>query len=101
MYTMQQVIDANRAAGHHWFDWSTMRFFRTRLCPNTVKGLPDGGALFVTSECGPDRVRRYSVRRAHPRGAVSTIGGFQAYATRAQAFAALRNIHALESAVAS
>ena len=101
MHTMQQVIDANKAAGHHWFERPTMRFLRTRLCPNTVKGLPDGGALFVTSECGPDRVRRYSVRRALPTGGIDTVGAFQAYATRSAALVALCRLHAGWKAVAS
>lgn len=89
MYTMQQIKEANRALGHHWFDPGAMRFFGTRLCPATVKGLPDGGALFVSSEQPPHGPRGYGVRRVHPNGAVETLGEVCQYRTRKAALAAL------------
>lgn len=91
METMREVIAANRAAGHHWFDRDTMRFFRTRLCPATVTALPDGGALFVASDVPPHGPRAYAVRRAHADGSVETLGVVCEFRTRAQAIAALKH----------
>lgn len=45
----------------HWFDASTMRFFNTRLTSH-FKKLSDAEYLFVTTEKGPDNVRKASLR---------------------------------------
>ena len=61
MDTMMNTIKTHaKAAGSHWFDADTMRFFKSRVLPKvyvTTKGL-----AFVTSEQGPDMKRAYSVR---------------------------------------
>lgn len=50
--------------GRHWFDKSTSRFFRSRY-PEGGYTTEDGKmTFFVTSECGPSSVRRYTVRVA-------------------------------------
>jgi len=58
------TIDTIKAAaareGSHWFDASTMSFFKSRILPQ-VSVTPKGLA-FVTSEQGPGRLRGYSVR---------------------------------------
>lgn len=96
----------------HWFDKSTMRFFRSKL-PTYAYRSADGGAyFFVTSEqfVGSDRVaapRKFSVRAMTYDGAawqIETWGKFQAYAESRHASkvartAAQRNLHrVLESA---
>lgn len=66
---------ANARAGGHWFDPDTVRFFRSRPASFAYRG--PGGLYFVTSERGPDNVRRYSVRRAIEGGKViRTVGEF-------------------------
>lgn len=82
--TMDDVIAANRAIGNHWFDASTMRFFKTRIESGLV-----AGKRFITSEKGPDEVRRYTVREAQPDGTIDTVGEFQQYRTRDAARAAI------------
>lgn len=47
----------------HWFDKDTMRFFKSRLTDNYQR-LSDTEALFITTERGPDDVRRATIRRA-------------------------------------
>jgi hypothetical protein len=84
--TMQDVIDANKSIGHHWFDRETLRFFNTRIESSLI-----AGEYFITSERVDDRDRRrYSLRRAKPDGTVETIGAFQAYASKSEALNAAR-----------
>lgn len=82
--SMAELKAANRAADLHWFDPATLRFFRSRV------GEIIGSGYFVSSEQGPDGVRRYTVRRGMADGSVDTVGEFQAHATRARALAAIR-----------
>lgn len=89
--TMDDVISANRAIGNHWFDADTMRFFKTRIESGAIPLHSENchKARFITSEKGPDGVRRYSVREAQPDGTIDTIGEFQQYRTRDKARAAI------------
>ena len=86
-YTIEQIKQANKASGHHWFSRDTMRFFGTRIM---CRVFPCGdGALFVTSDRHPHRGdgwrRRYSIRQVDAAGGIQTVGGFGAWCTRAQA----------------
>lgn len=83
MKTMQDVKAANAAAGHHWFEKSTMEFFNSRI----ESGLRNG-RFFVTSERCPwaDNTpepypRLYSIREAAANGTIDTYGEFQGYET--------------------
>lgn len=97
--TIEDVRAANRMVGGHWFDADTMRFFKTRIesglvACDWVEATADTPAhprrhRFVTSEKGPDGVRRYSVREALPDGSIATVGEFQGYRTLAAARAAI------------
>lgn len=69
------VKAANVRAGGHWFEPDAMRFFRSRPASFAYSGC--GGVYFVSSERGPDGVRRYSVRQAIEGGKViRTVGEF-------------------------
>lgn len=87
---MQDVIRANGEAGLHFFERATMRFFDSRVCPDTLAEGP-GGVFFVTSEQfrGSDGVRAarlYTVRHFYPEtGDVTTAGTFQKHASRESA----------------
>lgn len=83
--TVWDIEEANQRRGHHFFDEDTMRFFKSRILDGVY-----GGRFFVTSEKGPDNVRRYTVREAKADGSVDTYGDFQDYATAAQAKGAAR-----------
>jgi hypothetical protein len=83
-YTIEDIRLANEAAGKHWFDESSMRFFRTRIYEPVYHGT--GGVFFVTSEKSPDGERRYSVRQFHPEtGDVDTHGEFNSHRGKAAA----------------
>lgn len=78
---MNQIRQANKAAGFHWFDAATMRFFQSRVS-SRVYPLADGSCLFVSSERNGELARRYTVRHALTSGDIAdTPRGFQAFAT--------------------
>ena len=89
--TIDQIKEANKARGFHWFDPDTLRFFKSRIGGTVYQG--PGGVYFVTSERGPSGVRRYSVRQFHPStGGVDTVGDFQAYGSSASAGTVARKL---------
>ena len=85
---IHELREAVKAAGSHFFDADSMRFFDSRILPG-VWNAADGSAYFVTSErfrgsggyIGP---RLFSVRR-WANGTVDTVGKFQAHKTAGQA----------------
>lgn len=89
MFTeLDQVVEASRANGHHWFSPDTMRYFGTRLESPLIQG-----RWFITSECQDDATmpRMYTVRLVtDDRGTIETVGEFMAYATLAEAQTAIR-----------
>lgn len=73
LWTVNAIKDANRAAGGHWFDPDTMRFFGTRVLAEVYQG--PGGIYFVTSDKQYNGTRGYTVRRFDPAdGSPHTIG---------------------------
>ena len=74
-WTMREIRDAAAAAGIHWFEPGSMRFFGTELSRTIYQG--KGGIFFITSEKPPHGARRFSVRRFHPDdSSISTVGEF-------------------------
>ena len=86
--TVQGIEKANDYAGMHFFEPSTLRFFKSRIGGGTWYG-----RIFTTSEKGPDEVRRYTVRQQRSDGSIDSLGGFQAYDTATAA----RNAAEIES----
>ena len=78
-----------RAAGSHFFDRGTMKFFRSRVLPTVYTG--PGGVYFVTSEQFNDTsARRFTVRAFDPAKAdINTLGEFNEMG-RAEALALAR-----------
>jgi hypothetical protein len=93
MREIREFYDRNQPDGH-WFDAASMRFFKTRLPENGVE-LSCGGIYFVTRETNPSGVSAYTVRRQLHDGSIKTVGEFHAYATRAAANAAIKQIEIL------
>jgi hypothetical protein len=80
-WTINEIKEAVRAAGSHWFDPGSMRFFGTRVLPEVYQG--GGGVFFVTSEQPPHGERQYSVRQFDPDSAgIRTFGEFCAMSKR-------------------
>ncbi len=80
--TIDQIKDANKAAGYHFFSPDSLRFFGSRVLPTVY-----AGNVFITSEyTNWDRSdRAYTVRRLESDGTIETVGEFLGYATRAEA----------------
>lgn len=87
---MSRIVAAANAAGSHWFEPGSMRFFRTRL-PRSALTDSNGRSWFVTSEAQPGGPRRYSVRCFTPSsGSIATHGEFRSHTSRAAAIRAMR-----------
>lgn len=74
-WTVNSIKNAARAAGSHWFDPNTMRFFGTQVLPTVYQG--PGGVYFVTKDdqFNRDLPKRYTVRRFNPETKdISTAG---------------------------
>lgn len=82
-----EIRVANDNRGHHWFEPDTMKFFKSIVYPTVY-----GGCYFVTSEKGPDNVRRYSVRVCNLDGSISTVSNFQEFGTAAKAKAYAKSL---------
>ena len=75
-YTIEEIKEANRKAGQHFFDADTLRFFSSRIS-DVYCGL--GGVFFVTSEkkCFNDTTRVFTVRKFNSdNGHIDTVGNF-------------------------
>jgi hypothetical protein len=73
---MRTIKESNQLADKHFFDRSTMRFFRSKVATRR----PLGGQYFVTSEQeNPSAPRLYTVRQILESGDIITVGEFQQY----------------------
>jgi hypothetical protein len=96
LWTINDIKDHMRAAGSHWFDPGTMRFFKGRVLDEVYQG--PGGIFFVSSEKGPSEVRKYTVRRFTPEPAdIGTEGEFNEM-TKAQAIRAAKKAAGVDGA---
>ena len=76
---------ANKQAGQHFFDASTLRFFRSRVIAQVYDD-----RYFITSEQAPGGPRLYTVREAIDGGKrIKTVGKFQEHPTLWQARGAI------------
>jgi len=94
--TVNDIQREMRAAGSHWWDPDALRFFKSRVESPVYQG--PGGVYFVSSEEGPDEVRRYTVRRYNPAErdlhSEDAAGGFQAFGSSEDAMAAAQKLAA-------
>ena len=92
-YSTDDIMDANRRAGSHFFDADTMRFFKSRVSPQAYAGRL-GFLYFLTSERNLDQPREYSVRLFDPEqpAGIETVGEFGQYTTSAAAHKAARTM---------
>lgn len=86
-WTIEAIEAANKAAGLHFFDRDTLKFWGSKVSSTVHEG--PGGVYFVTSETAPfNGVRRSTVRKFVPiMGRVLTVGGLGDYGDNAAAHA--------------
>ena len=71
--TIEDIREANRRKGGHFFDPKTMRAFQSRVLDTVYEG--PGGIFFVTSERVDTGPRFYKVRHFYPdTGGITTCG---------------------------
>ncbi len=74
---LREVLDANDAAGQHFFDADTMEFFNSKLESDLIDG-----RFFITSErFDSNTAKQYTIRAAQDDGAIVTLGDFGQYQT--------------------
>lgn len=71
-----EIKTVNKAAGYHWFDRSTMRFFKSKIESGVY-----GGRFFVTSEQPPYGPRTFTIHEALPNGDIKTVSDFLPFST--------------------
>ena len=92
---VEEIREANAAAGLFFFSPSTMRFFDSRVGSRVY-----GGRYFVTSERFSEASPRlYTVRRAEDDGSIEDASGFQEYTTAAEARLAAIALARVEAAL--
>lgn len=88
--SINEIKQANKRIGHHWFDPDTMSFFNSKIESDVIYG-----KYFITSEmCGigflgefmgmnpsPTYLRKFSIRIANEDGSIDTVGDFQQFDT--------------------
>lgn len=86
MMRLDEFKELSERKGKHWFKPDTMRFFKSKIHEwDVITG------RFISSEKGPDEVRRYTVRQANfETGDVETVGRFQEFKTLHRARKAMR-----------
>lgn len=90
-WTVNDIKDAARANGSHWFDPDTMRSFGTRVLPTVYQG--PGGIYFVTHDDQYRRElpKRYTVRTFDPDTArIGNHGELNEHSTAEEAKAAAK-----------
>lgn len=76
--TIQEIEQANKAAGQLWFSSGAVRYFASGIDLEVYEG--PGGVFFVSSEKALREPRAYTVRQFHPdTGRVSTVGEFNVW----------------------
>lgn len=95
VHNINSIVGVERLAekhGSHFFSPDTMRFFKSKTLYDVFPS--KNGVYFVTSEKKgfSDNTRVFNVRFIDINtGSISTIGGFGAYETRAQALTGALN----------
>ncbi|MHB1952339.1 MAG: DUF7447 family protein [Sulfobacillus sp.] len=84
--TISEIRARNRAAGFHFFDRKTMRYFRSKIYPYVY-----GGRYFVTRETDPDGKTGYTVRQAGADGRIKP-GQYMVHATLDDARTAAKHL---------
>lgn len=99
LWTINEIKDHMRAAGSHWFDPDTMRFFKGRVLDEVYQG--PGGIYFVSSERHNDDPRKYTVREfVADTSDIKTAGEFNVM-TKAKAIAQAKRLAQVDGASAS
>lgn len=87
MRHIDNVIEANKAAGGTFFENRTVLYFSNKVLPTMY-----GGKYFISYDIMEDEGKRYSVRLALPSGLIKLVGDRHAYASKSEAKEAIRTL---------
>lgn len=83
--SIEDLKQANEDAGYHWFDKDSMEFFDSVVYPGLIQH-PEG-AYFISSErFDSESPRLFTVRFTHFTGETNTVGPFQGFNSKAEAW---------------
>ena len=89
VFTISEIMEANKNAGYHFFDKQTLHFFNSLILPTIYEG-----RFFITSEkdkYATNNVRKYTLREFLPeKSNIRTIGNYCEFETRRDAVSALK-----------
>lgn len=75
--SIEDIMQANEENGNCFFHPDTINFFGSVVYPEIYRG-----QYFITGENNFDGSEfRFTIRKAHSNGRISTVGQFQEYAT--------------------
>lgn len=80
MRHIDNVIEANKAAGGSFFDTRTVLYFKDKVLPTMY-----GGKFFVSYDLLENEGKRFTVRQALSNGLIKAVGERHAYASLASA----------------
>ncbi|HEY6021303.1 MAG TPA: hypothetical protein VIY48_15780 [Candidatus Paceibacterota bacterium] len=83
--SIEDVKEAHKAAGGHWFDKDSMKFFNSIVYPELIQH-PEG-AYFISSErFDSGSPRLFTVRFASFDGSIATVGEFMGFGSKDNAW---------------
>jgi hypothetical protein len=99
--SISDIVRQHDAAGSHWFEADTMKFFKSQVsASHCYPSEAQRCTYFVTSEQPPDGARAWSVRKASwDRANISTVGEFCGYKKLANAGNTAKALAGLKEAV--
>jgi hypothetical protein len=85
--SIEQIKEASQKGSKHYFDKSTMQFFKSRVSKTALYNRDSGIAYFITSEQFEKQSRKYSIRKINMHtGNIETVGEFGEFNTRLEAW---------------
>lgn len=87
MRHIDNVIEANKAAGGTFFDNRTVLYFKNKVLPTMY-----GGKYFISYDLTEDGDKLYSVRKVLNSGLIGTEGERGMYASQSEAREAIREL---------
>ena len=87
MRHIDSVIEANQAAGGSFFEKRTVLYFKNKVLPTMY-----GGKYFISYDLTENEGKRFTVRKVLNSGLIAVAGTRHAYASKAQALAAIKDL---------
>lgn len=84
-HSIEDVKKANRIAGGYWFHEDSVEFFDSVVYPELIQH-PEGAYFISSEQFDSSSPRLFTVRFAHFNGEVETVGPFQGFNSKGDAW---------------